>query len=244
MGIMGFSFGVTHALQTATDPDLRQHLAAVAGFGGYCDFERTLHFLLRGEHEWQGEAFRGDPDPYGRWVVGGNLLPETPGFEGTEPVAEALLTLARAAGDEQVGAWEATFDHLKGDLEESLAQPHREIFRALAPPSGEVSPQDFIQRVTPGLARSAQERGGLVDPRSLLAGVRLPVRLIHGREDRLIPFTETLRLEAAFPHGADVRVYLTGLFAHSQRETTSSALSQVREQLQFVRMLADLLGMF
>jgi pimeloyl-ACP methyl ester carboxylesterase len=243
IGIVGFSFGVTQALLAAADPQLSRRLGGVAGFGGYCDFERTLRFLFQGTHEWEASHSLGDPDPYGRWVIGGNLLPATPGFEGTEAVAEALLALAREAGDLQVGSWEAVFDQRKGELEGDLSPSHRELFRAFAPPSNELPPEDFSRTMVPALARTARESSPLLDPLPLLNRISVPVRLIHGREDRLIPFSETLRLKAGFPPQADVRVYLTGLFAHSRRDTESSSGNQLKERLRFVRMLSDLLGL-
>lgn len=243
MGLMGFSFGVTQALRAAGDPRLARYLAVAAGFGGYCDLERTVHFLFRGRHEWRGQEYRGDPDPYGRWVVGGNYLPSAPGFEGSGATARALLTLAREAGDAQVGSWEEALDPVKEELEAGLPEAQRELFRNFAPPAGELPPEDFARTMVPVLVQAALARSDLMDPRPLLERISIPVRLIHGREDRLIPFTETLRLEDAFPPGADLETYLTGLFSHSRRDTNGSRTKVLVEQMRFVRMLGDLLGL-
>jgi hypothetical protein len=69
------------------------------------------------------------------------------------------------------------------------------------------------------------------------------VRLIHGRADRLIPFSESLRLREAFPPEADVQAYLTGLFAHSQRHRRRGP-AEISEQLRFLRVMTHLLGCF
>jgi len=68
------------------------------------------------------------------------------------------------------------------------------------------------------------------------------VRLIHGRQDRLIPFTETLRLAERFPPKSDVRVFLTGLFSHSQRHGGRLKIQELREQLRFLRLISVVLG--
>lgn len=242
VGILGFSFGVPRILQAAADPDLRRYVKVAAGFGGYASLEEALRFQFTGEHTWQGVHHRADPDPYGRWVIAGNLLPKAAGFAQAGPVAEALLELARAAGDAQVGAWEAEFDDLKNRLETRLRPEHRELFRAFAPPAGTLPPRVFAESMVPRLAQAARRASPLHDPLPYLPAIRTPVHLIHGRQDRLIPFTETLRLAASFPPGAPVRSWLTGLFGHSRGGLAGNPWRAAREGLHFLRMIGAVLG--
>ena len=241
IGALGFSFGVSPVLAAASDPALAAHMGVAAGFGGYCELERTLRFLFHGEHEWRGRTYLGDPDPYGRWVVGGNYLDKVPGFGDATDVAEALLELAREAGDLQVGAWERQLDPVKERWSEKVHPSRRALFRALAPPAGEHTPRELSDILIPALALTAQETSALFEPSRFLPQIRMPVRLIHGKADRLIPFTESLRLQESAPPQADVRAYLTGLFAHSQRHRGKRA-REVSEQLGFLRVMAHLLG--
>ena len=83
----------------ATDPRLEGHLAAVVGFGGYCDLTRTFRFQFSGRHEWQGKVESLQPDPYGRWIVGANYLTDVPGYQDADRVAGALSTLGIQPGD-------------------------------------------------------------------------------------------------------------------------------------------------
>jgi len=242
LGVMGFSFGGPQALLAGADPDLIPHLSVAASFGGYCDIERTFRFLFTGEHDWKGEVYHAQPDPYGRWVVGGNFLPQAEGFEGTEPVAEALLTLAREAGDLQVASWEAIHDARKKELEDSLPASLREVFRAFAPMAGEEIPAQMIQALVPALARAALRDSPLWDLPSRLSGVRIPVHLIHGRQDRLIPFSETLRLAETIPPETGVDVSLTRLFSHSRRDGRGGRLGELGEQIRFLNLMSGVLG--
>lgn len=241
IGAIGFSFGVSAVLAAASDPALAKHLAVVAGFGGHCDLERTLRFLFLGEHDWKGRTYLGDPDPYGRWIVGGNYLDRVPGFGEATDVAEALLDLAREAGDLQVGAWESHLDSVKERLRRRVHSSRSDLFRALAPPAGERTPRELAEILGPGLALTARETSPLFEPSRFLDQVTVPVRLIHGRADRLIPFSESLRLREAFPPEADVQAYLTGLFAHSQRHRRRGP-AEISEQLRFLRVMTHLLG--
>ena len=245
IGIMGFSLGVPQVLLAAADPALAGHLRGVAGFGGYGSLDRTLHFLFLGEHEWEGRTHRVDTDPYGRWVIGGNYLTRTPGFEAAEDVALALLELARQAGDLQVGAWEARFDSLKAELEGGIHPSRRLLYRAFTSPEragrNGGPPKGFLRDLAGTLAETIRRETPSAEPTRFLDRISLPVRLVHGRGDRLIPYSETLRLVEAFPRDKDVRAYLTGLFSHSQVDEEPPLGGVVAEQLQFLRMLSDLL---
>lgn len=242
VGVMGFSFGVTRVLQAAADPGLRGYVKAAAGFGGYASLEEAIRFQLTGEHRWQGVSYQTEPDPYGRWVVAGNLLPQAPGFHRTRAVAGALLQLARAAGDAQVGAWEPSFDELKDRLEAELPPEDRELFRAFAPPAGTLPPRSLAESLVPRLAQAARTASPLHDPLPYVSNIPRPVHLIHGRHDRLIPFTETLRLAASFPPEARVSCRLTGLFGHSQRGRPGGWWREGWERLRFLRMMSMVLG--
>lgn len=243
LGAMGFSFGAPQALLAGMDPDLIPHLKTVASFGGYFDLERTVRFLFSGAHDWKGSHHRIDPDPYGRWVVGGNFLPGTEVHPDAAEVADALLKLARDAGDLQIPSWDPIHDPRKQELENSLPASGRTLFRRFAPDAGTpANPTDDDAPLISELANAARKASPLFDLRSRLDEIKVPVRLIHGRQDRLIPFTETLRLRDSFPPEADVRLFLTGLFAHSQRDPGRAPLSATREQVRFLRLMSVVLG--
>ncbi|MFC1660570.1 dienelactone hydrolase family protein [Gemmatimonadota bacterium] len=242
-GVIGFSFGAPQALIASTDPSLEGHLAAVVGFGGYCDLDTTVRFLFLGEHQWRGEVLTREPDPYGRWVLGANYLVRARGFEDAEDVAEALLTLARKAGDVRLAAWEGHLDGLKRKLEGGVHPDRRGLFRVFAPPAGENPPVGPVNELAPALAQAMRESTRMAEPGPFLKQVPIPVRLIHGWEDRLIPFSETYLLRSLFPDGSDVRVHMTGLFSHSQTNGVRGHVTALREKILFLRMLTDILGL-
>ena len=61
----------------------------------------------------------------------------------------------------------------------------------------------------------------------------MPTQLIHGRGDRLIPFTEGMRLMEGLPAAAKRKLTVTGLFSHSADRSAGSKLDQLRETLTF-----------
>jgi hypothetical protein len=72
--------------------------------------------------------------------------------------------------------------------------------------------------------------------------ITVPVRLLHGRSDRLVPFTETLRLEKMLrPSASDLEVRVLGLFGHSKGDDRPGAMRRWIEKLQFLEALAMVL---
>lgn len=214
-GLMGFSFGGPQALRASMDPALAGRLACVSSFGGYGALERTVGFLLTGVHEWEGARHRVKPDPYGRWIVAANYLPHVPGYEGTEPVAEALREVAAWAGDHAVESWDPAVDGVKDAQAAALPRDLRTLFRFFAPPAAEDPPTPSPE--TDRWARALAEAGVAADPLLALPHqleIPVPVHLVHGRNDHLIPFSEALRLARRI-RAPELSVTVTGLFAHS-----------------------------
>lgn len=242
IGVVGFSFGAPQALIAANSLELRGHVKGVVGFGGYCDLDRTLLFQLTGEHVWEGIRYRTHPDAYGRWVVVGNFLTAVPEFADAADVADALLALAAEAGDRRIYTEDAELETLKARLRETVAPERRELFDLLAPPAGKrPDPQrasDLVRSLGPWVRRSAP----LMDPMPYLRDLHVPVRLLHGAHDRLIPFTESLRLARALPADADVRVRVTHLFEHSRGRRGASSLRWPLEALRFCAALGEVLA--
>lgn len=242
--LAGFSFGAPQAIIVSTHPSLREHLHGVVGFGGYAELPRVLRFFFTGEHEWKGQSYLTRPDPYGRWLVGGNYLTLIPEHGDAEDVAGALLQLASAAGELQVASWDPSYDPLKEELRRTVAPARRHLFDLYAPPSDREPPGGpEVDAMVEALSRALDRASPLLDPRPYLADVPVPVLLVHGREDHLIPYTETLRLHEAFPPGIDVEAETTALFAHSGESGRGSLGRMGREGVHFLSILRKVLSL-
>lgn len=242
VGLIGFSFGSPQALLTSVDPDVGPDVGAVVGFGGYCDLERTLRFLLTGRHEWQRRQRTLAPDPYGRWIVAANLLPRTTGYESSQDVADALRAMAREAGDRGLPAWDPSYDPYKAELRDRLAPGDRSLFDLFAAASDRPAPLDELEALVVPLARAAREAEPLMEPFPGVRDVAVPVHLLHGRNDRLIPYTESLRMGERLPERVASRVTITGLFAHSSGDSTLGLVTGIREAWVFCGALGRVLA--
>ena len=175
--------------------------------------------------------------------MGGNHLTSIPEFQHAQDVSDALWRLAVEAGERRILAWDPSYDTLKEQLRTQLSKDRREIFDLFAPPSDREPVETEAERITPLLTRAALKAAPLLDPLPFLDRVEIPVQLIHGRNDRLIPYTETLRMEAAFPKKRRVDTTITALLNHSEQGGRLTSIGkEVSEGAKLLRTLGRLLG--
>jgi dienelactone hydrolase len=236
--LAGFSFGGPQALLAASGTKLAPHLKGVVSWGGYGSLHRAVDFQFSGEHRWEDRKETLRPDPYGRWVLGANYLTLVPGLEDREELASALHRLAAEAGDRQVPALGPELDPLKLELRRKLAPRDRDLFDLFAPPWDQDPDPEAGRELGRAIAEVARRETPLLDPVPGMGEIGPGVRLLHGRSDRLIPYTETLHLEEALKDRTrDLDTGITGLFAHSGQEGGGGLISRVREGANFIRVL-------
>ncbi|MDT8340681.1 MAG: hypothetical protein RQ751_04140 [Longimicrobiales bacterium] len=244
VGLVGFSFGGPQALRAAGQPGFRGRIGCVAAFGSYDDLGRTLDFLFTGRHELDGQRYRALPDPYGRWVVAANYLTRVPGCGDRDDVAGALWELAAFTGDHMLEAEHPRVEALRAALADRLPPGGRTLFELLAPPTRSAT--------RPAPPPGAEEWAGKLltagvaaDPLLALSDplpVPVPVILVHGRGDTLIPFTETLRL-ARRVRTPRLTTACTGLFSHSTGDGHRGGVpGRIREVWRLGVTLRQLLG--
>lgn len=242
IGAFGFSFGATQALTASTHQRLTGTLAAVVSWGGYSDILNLCRFGVTGEHELDGQEFRVDPDRYGSWILGGQYLTGISGLEDATELASALRRLATEAGSKQIDAGSPVHDPTKEKLRSEIPARHREVFDVFAPPSGQPPANlDRARSLAEDLAGAALEAQPELDPAPLLDRVLTPNILGHGRGDRLIPFTETLRLRRQLPDSSCRGHTITRLFSHSRGEERPGAVTLAAEGVRFLHMLNRIL---
>jgi pimeloyl-ACP methyl ester carboxylesterase len=216
VGLTGFSFGATQALIAAAHPEVSALLRGIAAWGGYHDVRRLFVFGITGEHELDGRLWYARPDPYGAWIMSGNYLTHIPGHEDEQDVAQAAHELAREAGRRRVYADDPVYDATKTRLREQIAPGHRAMFDIVAPLStAPPADREMLRSMSLQLAEAALRVDPLLDPQPWLGRVGTRVLLAHGRDDRLISYTETIRLGRALPPDRLASVAITALFQHS-----------------------------
>jgi pimeloyl-ACP methyl ester carboxylesterase len=204
--------------------------------------QRQFRFAMTGDHEIDGQWQHLDPDPYGAWVFGGNYLTAVPGLEGAGDVAGALLELAREAGRLRRFAGDPVFDPLKRELRERIAPARRELFDTGAPLTDTPLAVEPARELADALASAVVRVDPLIDPQPFLPRATVPTMIAHGRDDRLVAWTESVRLARGLPPGVVRGCTITALFEHSGG--TSHGLGPVglaREGWRFAGVLRRIL---
>lgn len=243
VALIGFSFGAPQVALASVSGDLDDDVAGVVLFGSYCCLERTVACQFTGRHEWKGEHHELSPDPFGRWVLGSNYLTEVPGHEDAHDIAAALHRLASTASERRVPAWDARHDVMIRQLRDTVSAGRRPLFDLFATPSDQPRPDRAdLAALAGALAATCRRLEPMMDPTEDFGRVRLPTRLIHGRGDRLIPFTEGHRLMASLPDRAARDLTVTGLFNHSADSKPTSPLERVRENVALFESIRGLIN--
>lgn len=238
IGLVGFSFGSTQALVASADARVAGRVRTCVGFGGYADFRRTMSYFVDGRHEWEGRSLQGLPDPYGRWVATLNYLTRVPGLEGMGRVEAGLERLATVSGERLALLAADDYRVLNLEIRAGLRGEELRIWELVAP----LEEQEVVRdpaglELAERIAEAALRHEPLIDPTPALPRLDCRVVLAHGIDDRLIPYTETLRLGALLPRRLSPMVRLTGLFAHSQGAALP-LLGYLREGAGFLRLLS------
>ncbi len=199
LGVVAISYAVGPAVIAALEADVRDRLHFVVGVGGYYDIEAVVTFFTTGYFRPRpGAPWRHvEPNAYGKWVF-------------------VLSNLERVRDASDRAALEAMARRKLDDLAADLADlvtglgPEGRAFHALL---ANVEPERVPALIAalPGDVRAEMAALDLArrDLRSL--GARL--LLVHGREDDIIPWSESQALAAAAPKGrADL--FLVDGFSH------------------------------
>jgi len=201
LGMVAFSVATGPAVLAALNGDAPLKVDFLMLVGGYYDLQRTLGYLTTGYFGNDSQSLYRQPNAYGKWVY---ALSNASRLQ--DPIDRAALTaLARS----------------------KLANPAADVGTALARlgPEGR-SVYDFIVNSDPAQVSNLIEDlptavRSDIDALNLagrdLSALKAQFILVHGYDDDVIPYTESISLAAALPQGQAKLFLLKGLH-HVNRE--------------------------
>lgn len=190
-GMFAFSYSVGPAVLAALQDDIRERVRFLIGLGGYYDLPRTKLFFTTGWFEHDGQRRHIIPDDTGRMVLVYSSLDYLANGKDRE-VFDRMLALRMRDPDADLSG-----------LAEALSDDGRRVY-ALA--SNE-DPARFAELFAQLPARMRADIDQLDLARHDLKSLTARLILVHGKNDNLIPYTESLALAAAAPQG-QARVFL------------------------------------
>jgi pimeloyl-ACP methyl ester carboxylesterase len=183
VGLLGLSFAGGMSLIAASDEAVERQLSVVIAIGAHDDLNRVLSFFETDQTQApDGTVLKMKAHEYGSLVT---AYSHASAFFAPEDVAQARLTLRTL-------------------LWENLAQAHVEA--AKLSPKGQArmaqlfahDTRSLVEDTHRGLAQARPEIDA-ASPHYYLAKVHVPVMLLHGSADNVVPPTETLWLERDLP---------------------------------------------
>ncbi|MGH8508616.1 MAG: alpha/beta hydrolase [Gammaproteobacteria bacterium] len=208
-GILTTSVAVGPALLALLDSSLSRQVRFLISVGGYFDLPRVLTYFTTGRYDAYGLSLRNKPHEYGKWVY---ALSNASRLEDARE-RYLLGKLARRKLENP----EAEVN----DLLASLSTEGRQVYDFIVNRDPTRSAR-LLSRFPPAL-RTDVERLNLA-ARDLS---RLKTRfiLVHGLDDSMIPYVESVALAAALPAGQS-RIFLPRGLVHV--DVTPDAMDGVR----------------
>ncbi len=189
-GIGAFSYAVGPAVLAALEPDIRERVRFLVGVGGYHDFSRTVRYFTTGYFEQDGEWIYLKPSDYGKLVFGYSSLPY---------LAASDRELLKAMVERKLKDIEADIS----DLAAALGAGGRSVYEVIT--HTDPARTGELLAALPAPLYADLQALSLHDKDLSLLRARLI--LVHGRNDTLIPYTESVALAQAAPD-SQARLYL------------------------------------
>jgi pimeloyl-ACP methyl ester carboxylesterase len=197
VGVVAISYAVGLAVLATMQPQAKETIQFVVGIGGYYDATAVVTFITTGRYREPTErAWRtARPHPAAKWIF---LASNTDAL--SDPRDRKALG---AIAERRMWNPDAPVD----DLVAGLGPEGRSLFDLLTNTEAE-RVGELIGRLPAAVRRHMESLSLRSYDLSHLAGRLI---LIHGRKDTLIPYTESLSLEAAVP---GTELFLIDGFSH------------------------------
>lgn len=220
VGLLGFSFAGGLSLVAVEEPEVARLVSSVTSVGGHHDLRRVLRFLIHDEIETPHGVVKQKAHDYGLVVlVYGNLEHFVP----AEDLAVMREGFKHWLHEDQKSARAAAKGRTTPEAERLWQLLEKQQLQTLAPE---------VDR----LLESQQQQLAALSAAGHLRALRVPVYLLHGTHDSVIPASETdaanLELQGA-PH----RALVSPLLEH----VSVSEKAGWTEKLALVTFMAQLL---
>jgi len=196
-GIFSFSYACGPAILAALEPRIAGRVRFVMAVGGYYDLKEVLTFFTTGYYLQEGRWRHLEPNSYGKWIFVLSNLPHL-----SNPSDRTLFQQAARRKLDDLNA-------SVSDLAERLTPEGRAVYQFIEnrDPARSLPLMDRL----PGSIRREIRALNLAEHD--LTRLRARFILVHGYDDDIIPYTQSVVLARNLPQGL-ARLYLVNGLQH------------------------------
>ncbi|MFC1547872.1 hypothetical protein ACFL5M_05030 [Candidatus Neomarinimicrobiota bacterium] len=181
---------------------------AVMTYGTYCDLELTLRFILTGKVKTDEYEISVEPDRWGQVIFFYNYLEHIPGDFSRAAVRSVLEYYVQDRVEEGDAA------------KDELSSVDRHIVDLILTPGNQES-----ATLADMVLEHAKSILDALSPSRFHQEIHFPIWVLHGRDDRMVPYTEAAAMKRLMPRWA--RLHITGLYAHREYGSGSSIFKTI-----------------
>lgn len=235
--LFSISFGSILALHLASSPEFDGKISRAVLFGGYAELFPAVEYAVTGRALHEGQALSARRDPLNSPVVFMNLLPHLTLPDGADRYL--LMRAWRTMVHRTWGRMELKLDGARDPHAHAIARGlpgdlRLPFLRGCGLASGSFG---WLKE---GIAAAGDELA-MFDAGDRPARAHTPFALVHGRDDDVIPYFESLKIAARLPPSLLRRTSITGLYGHTA--TARPGLGAIAAEARAIYgMLSDLAG--
>ena len=220
INLAGVSFGGVIVLKACLDPFLiKNKPKSILVFGTSYDVSTSMKFMYRGEINHNGETIKIKPEPWSIIVLFHNYLHQIDiGYE-TKEIQVGLSYLIHQSDDK-----------LK-DLMNNLNGPQKNLINDIV----NLNISDEVQRIMNIILKDCSDQLEFYSPKFWCDNITNNVFILHGTNDSLSPYTESVKLDKKLQNS---ELLITRLFEHREISNKISFIRKFHETFNIYKFLS------
>ena len=220
ISVVGLSFGGSILLKALLEKEMQSpQPKSVLTYGSCNKIESGLQFLLTGEINVNGQKSYIKPDDWGLTVMFHNYLACIDAGFDTSEIRKILKDRVADDLDAVTTKMEQLNYHDRNFLEN--------VF------SGNITPE--IKTIAEEILKEEKNELDKISPATFSHLIENEVFVVHGSNDSMVPYTESLMLAKNLPNA---HLYISHLYEHKEISSNSGKISKIYEFIKMERFFA------
>jgi len=218
--VAGLSYGGATLLRASLEPYMQKDKPlSYLSYGTYYSIDTALNFFLTGKINYNNKTYNIPPHEWGMIVLFYNFILSIE----TDYDKEKICKLLKYRIDDNHDA----VDQIKNTLDSK----NKDFINLIL--SGEIN--DTIEKMVKEIIEVNKDLLNYLSPDLFAKGVKDKVFIMHGANDSMVPFTESILLDKQLP---DSEMLISFVYEHREISTNRGFLFKIKELLKMVNFFA------